>query len=81
MKRLKRAADELNGDVVSDSESDADQDVSKASTPFDDTVKPLMKKKRASIKLQATRTEAKHVVKKNFFGRQISRKVKGIGIG
>ena len=75
----KRAADVLNGDVVTDSESDADPDVvSKASTPFDDTVKALIKKKRASIKLQATRTKAKHVAKKNFLGRRISRKVKGI---
>ena len=68
----KRAADVLNGDVT-DIESDANLDVvSKASTPFDDTIKTLINKKCASIELQATRIMTKHVAKKNFLGHQIS---------
>ena len=74
-----RAAGVLNGDIVTDSESDIDPDVvSKASTPFDGPVKALIKKKCASIKLQAARIKAKQIAKKNFLGRRVSRKVKGI---
>ena len=60
----KRAANVLNGDIVTDSESDTDPDiVSKANTPFDASLKALIKKKRASIKLQASRSKAKQVAK------------------
>lgn len=52
---------------MTDSESDVDPDVSKASTP-DDSVKALIKK-HASIKLQAAMIKAKQMAKKNFLGR------------
>ena len=63
-----------NGDIITNSESDADPDVvSKANTPFDDSIKTLIRKKRASIKLQADRMKAKQISKQNFLRRKVSR--------
>ena len=75
----RRVADAINGDIVTDSESGDDPDVvSKASTPFDESVKSLIMKKRSSIKLHASRAKAIQVAKQNFLHRKVSRKTKGI---
>ena len=74
-----RVAGILNGDIVTDSESEADPDVgSKVKSPFEDSVQALIKQKHASIKRQAARSKAKEMEKRKFLNRRVSRKMKGI---
>ena len=73
-----RDVNAINGDIVTDSESDDASELLQIKTPLDDPVKKLVQKKRKSIKLKASRLKAKRIAEQNFLRRKVSRKVKGI---
>ena len=73
-----READAINGDIVSESESDDASEICTVKTPLDDSMKKLVQKKRKSIKLKASRLKAKRIAEQNFLQRKVNRKVKGI---
>lgn len=73
-----REVNAINGDIVTDSESDDANKVCRIKTPLDDSMKKLIQKKRKSIKLKASRLKAKCIAEQNFLQWKVSRKVKGI---
>ena len=73
-----REANAINGDIVTDSESDDANEICQIKTPLDDSMKKLIQKKRKSIKLKASWLKAKRIAEQNFLQRKVSRKVKGI---
>ena len=73
-----REANAINGDIVTDSESDDANEVCQIKTPLDDSIKKLIQKKRKSIKLKASRLKAKHIAEQNFLQWKVSHGVKGI---
>lgn len=73
-----REVNTINGEIVTDSESDDADEICHVMTPLDDSMKALIQKKRKSIKRQASRLKAKHIAEQNFLHRKVSRKVRGI---
>ena len=73
-----REANAINGDIVTDSESDNADEICRIKSPLDDSMKKLIMKKRKSIALRASRLKAKRIAEQNFLQRKVSRKVKGI---
>lgn len=68
-----REAAALNGDIVSESDSDYPDDYI-----LNDTAKVALKKKIAAIRRKCRRDRAKALAEKNFLGRKRSSKLKGI---
>lgn len=68
----------INGEVVTDSESDNPNQISEIKTVLDEKMKLLIQKRKLSIKHQATRLKAKRIAEQNFLNRRVSRKVRGI---
>lgn len=73
-----REVNAINGEIVTDSESDDAEDICHVKTLLDDSTKQLIEKKRKSIKRQALRLQAKRIVEQNFLRRKVCRKVRGI---
>ena len=73
-----RQVNVINGEIVTDSESDDADEICNVKTPLDDSMKALIEKKRKSIRRQASRLKAKRIAEQNFLRRKVSRKVRGI---
>ena len=61
----------LNGDIITDSDSDDPDNIHKAKTPFDESLKNVIMKHRMAIKRKASRLKAKRIVEKRLLGRKV----------
>ena len=73
-----RLARTVNGEVVTDSESDNPDDFVGLTSILDEAGKQLISKRRATIKRRAQRTKAKAVAKRRFLSKKLSKKVSRI---
>ena len=72
-----RIVDMINGDVVTDSESD-DPEALLEHSVMSDRVKKLIAKRQKSIKRQKQRRVAKLLVKRRFLCRKVSKRLHGV---
>ena len=68
-----REANAVNGEIVTDSESDDTEKVLQVNNVLDEEMKQLIKKKQDSIKRQVVRLKAKRIAETNLLSRKVSR--------
>ena len=75
---LERIANMINGDVVTDSESDDPEQYVGINDPFSSNAVKVIAKQRAINKRQMQRFQAKIIAEENFLARKVSKKVSRI---
>lgn len=76
---LDQIARAVNGEIVSDDESDVDpQDFAVITDPLSETAKALVLKRRTAILRRARRLKAKALAQKRFLGRKVSKRANTI---
>ena len=71
---LQREADEVNGCIVSETDSDDPSAVHTSKSPLDPDLKTLIQKRRKAIRKQRQRLTAKKISKQNFLHRKTSKR-------
>ena len=71
----KRTAEMLNGDVVSDSESDSATEYINLKSLSDERARRILSRKRKAIARRVRRLKSKAVAEKNFLGRKKNSRV------
>ena len=73
-----RITDMMNGDIVTDSESDDDPEALVGPYRLSEKVKSIILKRQAAIRRQKQRYIAKLMVEKRFLSRKVSKTVRGV---
>ena len=73
-RNLQRQADQLNGCIISESDSDDPSAVQTSKSPLDSNLKTLIQKRRKAIRKQKQRLVAKKISEQNFLRRKTSKR-------